>query len=389
MNEFWLICEDETRSICHCDWRVTLSDCIERDIILHMYITNLALSAFMLVTGTAILVYRVWCKQCNIFDPVPYTIFMRPRPIESLLVFGLIFTVLRIVSMALTITNAAPNPIITAFFYELPWQFGICALACYIFGIAHIVSNSYNMTAQWSVFSASRVDIVFTLQIICPFVLNNVFSISAAVYAQKGNFFLAKIFTSVLYYMWTLYCLFLALCSLYFGIGLIDLLKVHLKNQKDEDEDDDKIQKIRNAIFRVKMLVYNIVLTLFVFAILKCIYSTRRSILLENKVYSYITAAIWTFDGTIASAFVGVTLLVNPKYINPYFFTQMSNSTDSLCCSDLTEEQHVNRPMEVHQKPNLTREDNYFVVQKNEYELATGTSRVRSKGRTSQQEDRY
>lgn len=51
MNEFWLICEDETRSICHCDWRVTLSDCIERDIILHMYITNLALSAFMLVTG--------------------------------------------------------------------------------------------------------------------------------------------------------------------------------------------------------------------------------------------------------------------------------------------------------------------------------------------------
>jgi hypothetical protein len=25
--------------------------------------------------------------------------------------------------------------------YELPWQFGLCAFACYLFGIAHTVSH--------------------------------------------------------------------------------------------------------------------------------------------------------------------------------------------------------------------------------------------------------
>lgn len=67
--------------------------------------------------------------------------------------------IVRVVDAVLLITDAAPNAIFRAskythynipttksnkhciVLYELPWQFGICAFACYLFGIAHTVSN--------------------------------------------------------------------------------------------------------------------------------------------------------------------------------------------------------------------------------------------------------
>lgn len=58
------------------------------------------------------------------------------------------------------------------------------------------------------------------------------------------------------------------------------------------------------------MIVYNIIITLVVFAIIKFLYGTFRQEILTNKIYSLIMAAVWTFDGTIASAFVVITLLV-------------------------------------------------------------------------------
>lgn len=67
--------------------------------------------------------------------------------------------IVRVLDAVLLITDAAPNVIFRAskyihcntfttksnnhyiVLYELPWQFGICAFACYLFGIAHTVSN--------------------------------------------------------------------------------------------------------------------------------------------------------------------------------------------------------------------------------------------------------
>ncbi|KAI9276443.1 hypothetical protein BY458DRAFT_505930 [Sporodiniella umbellata] len=380
MDSFWLLCETDSLSTCHCDWRVTLEGCVEKGIVFRMYIVNIALSAILLVIGTVILFYRVPFKQGVFFDPVPYTYFIRPRPLQSLFVFGIIFTILRIISLTLIITNASPSPILTAFLYELPWQFGICALACYIFGIAHIVSNTCSMTNHYSVLHTNRVDLVFTLQTVCPFVLNNAFSIIAAVYAEKGNYSLAKAFTNGLYYMWTIHCIFLCLCSLYFGYGLMVLLKAHLRNQENQDEDDSKIQKIQNAIFRAKMLVLNTALTLFIFSVLKCIYSTFRLSLLKNEFYSYIMAAIWTFDGTFASAFVCLTLIINPKYISLHFFTHLSNSADSLYCSnELKNNVYIDEPVQVRVRSSSVHKASYFESQKSEYELATDSSRIKSK----------
>lgn len=58
------------------------------------------------------------------------------------------------------------------------------------------------------------------------------------------------------------------------------------------------------------MILYTIIICLVVFAVIKCLYGTFRQEILKNKTYSLLMAAIWTFDGTIASAFVVIILLV-------------------------------------------------------------------------------
>ncbi|EIE78226.1 hypothetical protein RO3G_02930 [Rhizopus delemar RA 99-880] len=37
MSSFWLLCENGT---CHCDWRVTLVDCVERNDMLAMCVVE-------------------------------------------------------------------------------------------------------------------------------------------------------------------------------------------------------------------------------------------------------------------------------------------------------------------------------------------------------------
>ncbi|KAI7897691.1 uncharacterized protein BX663DRAFT_444621 [Cokeromyces recurvatus] len=37
ISSFWLICDNQT---CHCDWRVTIVDCKERETMIYIYIIN-------------------------------------------------------------------------------------------------------------------------------------------------------------------------------------------------------------------------------------------------------------------------------------------------------------------------------------------------------------
>lgn len=83
-----------------------------------------------------------------------------------------------------------------------------------------------------------------------PFITNNICSISAAIYAQQGNFVRAKLFTDALYYLWTAYCFILAAWILIAGILLLNLLQRHLDNQRGDDSSPN-VQKIKTGAFKV------------------------------------------------------------------------------------------------------------------------------------------
>ncbi|RCH89654.1 hypothetical protein CU097_002904 [Rhizopus azygosporus] len=342
-----------------------------------MYVANLIWSAILLIPGTSIFIYRVFYKKQPIFDRVPFTYFMRPRPIESMLLFGLLFNLLRLINMAILITDVVPNPIFRGFFYELPWQVGLCALACYVFGIAHTVSRSNRIIKIGNFFTSLKVDIVYTCLISFPFVTNNICSVAAAIYAEKKEFLKFRIFTSILYYLWTIYCLVLAASTLYFGLGLLYILKFHLKNQAGQHE--SVIAKVKHAMFKVKMILYNIIICLVVFAVIKCLYGTFRQEILKNKTYSLLMAAFWTFDGTIASAFVVIILLVNPKAVTPFNYSSASESSESLQPSlDKYESIHINESITGFHKTRSTFTHADYEEQQNYYNLVTENARHKS-----------
>jgi hypothetical protein len=47
----------------------------------------------------------------------------------------------RIIHASVLLTDVANNAIFRSFMFELPWQFGITALSCYLFGVANTLSH--------------------------------------------------------------------------------------------------------------------------------------------------------------------------------------------------------------------------------------------------------
>jgi hypothetical protein len=110
-GSFWIVCEDNVlKQNCHCDWRVTIVDCIESKTMLYIYIANAVWSFVLTIIGTlellyiaySILTYHIGCgilyhrifnKKQQMFMTSPYGFFIRPKPIESMLFFGIVFCI--------------------------------------------------------------------------------------------------------------------------------------------------------------------------------------------------------------------------------------------------------------------------------------------------------
>lgn len=89
--------------------------------------------------------------------------------------------------------------------------------------------------------------------VILPFISNNICSIAAAVYAERGDLAKAKIFTDALYFFWTFYCFLLAAWIFFAGLRLLKILRHHLNNQHDPE--GLTVHKINNGRFKVKINV--------------------------------------------------------------------------------------------------------------------------------------
>ncbi|KAI9248105.1 hypothetical protein EDC94DRAFT_570137 [Helicostylum pulchrum] len=239
-----------------------------------------------------------------------------------MILFGVIFNFLRALDAVLLVSNAVPNVIVLALLYELPWQFGLSAFACYLFGIAHTVSHSSKVIRNNWFRSSIKIDIMCTSLITLPFITNNICVIAASVYAERNQLSKAKLFTDLLYYFWTFYCFTLSIFISFAGARLLKILGLHLKNQSDPES--SAVQKIKHGVFKVKMVMSISITSLLIFSVIKCVYGIFRKEILLNDMLNLLVAIFWTFDGTLASTFVILTLLINPKAL-----TQLSiSSTD-------------------------------------------------------------
>ncbi|KAJ8655640.1 hypothetical protein O0I10_008729 [Lichtheimia ornata] len=307
-STFWRICDDNGN--CHCDWRLTLGDCAEDQAMRIIYIINIIGSAVVSVIGIALLFYRLYYRKQQIFTNRTPTGFIRPKPIEAMLFMAIIFNLLRMIQAIIIVTDAAPNPAFRSFMYEIPWQFGLGAFACYVFGIAHTVADS-SKTIYSAMFSSPlRIDILSTTFITMPFITNNICSIAAGIYAERGEDFIAGQFTHAQYYFWTIYCGSLGFMILFAGIKLLRLLGHHLRMQHDLRTN---IAKIKTGSLKVKIIMLVGCVCLWVFALVLCLYGVLRDQIIRNTGYNLAISAVWTYDGVVATLLVEMALILNPR----------------------------------------------------------------------------
>lgn len=88
-STFWRICDDFGK--CHCDWRYTIYDCEETEIAKILYLITAVLSGVLSVVAVMILYFRLNYRNQKIFEI--RNGFPRPKPIESMGLFGIIFNV--------------------------------------------------------------------------------------------------------------------------------------------------------------------------------------------------------------------------------------------------------------------------------------------------------
>ncbi|ORX62527.1 hypothetical protein DM01DRAFT_1379204 [Hesseltinella vesiculosa] len=303
---FWRKCDDT--NICHCDWRLQVYGCQESGVIRLMYIGNAVLSSIFGVLAFVLLTYRLkYCSQA-IFEVRTSTGFIRPKPIEALLLFAGIFNILRALHAIILVTNALNNVAFRSFAYEFPWAFGYAALSCYVFGVAHTMCDNAKYNSWFH--NPLRVDIVGSIYLVSPFISNNYVSISAGVFALHGDLSKATVYTEVLYYLWTFYCGSLSFIFLFAGWRLSQLLKGCLQNYK---QDYHVYQKMKTGILKVRLATIVGSLCLFVFGLVVFIYALLRDKLYTKMSAHLLIAIAWTFDGIVATSLLEGILILNPR----------------------------------------------------------------------------
>ncbi|KAG2223138.1 hypothetical protein INT45_005694, partial [Circinella minor] len=303
----WTVCDVD--GICHCDWRLTAKGCEQEDTVKIIYIINAVISGLVGLLATWITYHRVFVLKQDIVD-FRSGFFPKPRPIESMAFMGSIFNFLRMAHAIILILDAIPNQAFRSFFFEFPWQFGFGALACYFFGIAHTLSDSNKIIYDNWVRSPIIIDSICVSIISLPFITNNICAIAAGIYAIHGNIYMASKFTDALYCFWTFYTGVLAIIILYAGARLLRLLNQHIIEKSDGRVN---VSKVKLGALKVQIIVFTAFICLGVFAVILGFYAAARIPITVNKTYNALIAALWTYDGAIATACIEFAIILNPR----------------------------------------------------------------------------
>ncbi|ORZ16259.1 hypothetical protein BCR42DRAFT_374720 [Absidia repens] len=308
---------------CHCDWRLTLKNCAEGNIMYYINIVNAVLSGLAVVIALGIMYNRIVIKGNALFDFSSKKGCLRPRPVDCLLFFLTIFNILRLLGSIVLVTDVVPDNIIfRSWLFEQSWQFGYGGFALYLVGIAQTLADSHQQISIGWLPSPRLVDIIGCWFFLWPFVINNIFSILAGVYADR-DVYIAEICTRLLYVMWFLHNTTLTTAVSFAGYRLIKILNTHLQKFKTSG---DRYASVKIGIYRIKMIIVICAVCLLGFASFLFLYGCLRDPIMVNVPGSIFLGVIWTFLGVLTTFFVELVILINPKMeANPAF--QMKSST--------------------------------------------------------------
>lgn len=301
------VCIDD---ICHCDWRLTLQGCVEQKAMTIVHGINIGISGVTVIIGSALLCHRLFIKGHQLFDINLSKGCFRPKPIDCMLLFIVIFNFLRILTSSILIADVAQDMISRSFIYEFSWQFCYGSFALYLIGIAQTLADSHKVIANSWLPSPRIVDAIGATLFFAPFTINNCISLAAGILAES-NLPLAIIFTRLLYVFWFIHCASMGIAVLYAGLRLTHILEGHL--QKFNTTAGPRYISIKTGIFKIRSVMSIIVVCVWMFASFLLLYGILRPLIIVNKVGSIVLGTIWTYLGAVSTLGVVIAILINPK----------------------------------------------------------------------------
>ncbi|KAI9302776.1 hypothetical protein BJ944DRAFT_269402 [Cunninghamella echinulata] len=317
---FWRLCDEYNR--CHCDYRVTTHNCIEANGLYFVNVVEIVLSAIAATVAFGILYFRVFHKNQPIFDTTDR--LPRPKPVESMFLCGGLFNLFRLIHSTILVTDIAKNGIFRSFMFDFSWQFGIIALACYLFGVVHTLANSSRAIYISWVKSQMIVDIACILMVISPFITIIPISIVAGYYIQVEDIEKATICTNIVYYLWSFFTFLLGCMVLLAGLRLLRILNTHLFI-KSGNLCSENIEKMKSGATKVKMIISIGCISLWTYTFTNGFYAiTRHNIMTDSK-FSVIFTSMVLFNGPLATCLIELAVLINLKMFRG--FSQLSFGT--------------------------------------------------------------
>ncbi|CAO3648364.1 unnamed protein product [Cunninghamella blakesleeana] len=310
---FWRLCDEVN---CHCDFRMTITHCLEHRGLFIVNVVDIVWSAIATAVAGVIMYDRVYKKKLSMFDHssrIP-----RPKPIESMVFFGLFFNFFRVLNASILISDIGRNAILRAILFEIPWQCGMTALSCYFFGVCHTLANSSkHLYSSW-VGSQRNIDIICFIVIALPILTINVklchpVSIVAGYYAQIGDIDNATTWTEAIYYLWGGYDFLVGSLILGSGLRLLRLLKGHLKTQGNSREN---IAKIKLGATKVKIIIVIGCVCLWGYCVIILLYASSRHTIMLDSAYSITITSIALFNGPLATSIIEFAILLNIRILN-------------------------------------------------------------------------
>ncbi|GAB5587730.1 hypothetical protein Unana1_02630 [Umbelopsis nana] len=220
------------------------------------------------------------------------------------------------------LTETVQSQIARSIIFEISFQFGFGTFAAYLIGIASAVFNSNTVVTRSWKFNSSQVTKIGIGFMIFPIVSNNCCSALIGYYSEQDNAVMADIFTRLLYAFWAFYCICLSSLILYSGLGLIRMLDSHLRVVVDGRQHD----VFKTGRMKVRFIMAVTCLCLLCFILLVLVYMICKPQIQASVPFNIFICIIWNFTGPIATFFIEITFLVDPKMLKGPSFSATGSS---------------------------------------------------------------
>ncbi|ORX57369.1 hypothetical protein DM01DRAFT_1333995 [Hesseltinella vesiculosa] len=305
---FWRICDSQ--GVCHCDYRLTIYHCVEQDDFYKMNLAVIIATALGLVAGIPMLAWRTFHHKQNIFDireGIP-----RPKPVESLCFFIILFNIVRIIHAVITLTDVAPYPPLRLFIFDLCWVFALNGFVSYVFGVTQTLLTSNRVLYDAWISSPKFVDILGVLINILPYIFMNVGSIGSGIFAAQNNYDMAFTFLRVGYFSAAIYTCAVGISVIYFGQRLISLMNEPLLLHSNIPA---TLARLKASSFKVKVTVTVGSIALGCMCIIASVYGSIYTTATTNRVASLFLSSFISFLGPIASFIILVVIFLSPNVL--------------------------------------------------------------------------